>query len=146
MAYVLSVSAARSRWAEVFSRAVSERHPVAIERASGERALLIGVEELGHLLAGHDFRPEVFFEDDAVSIWLSELALYGRGSSFEDAREDLIVEVREYVDEYLRDATLYLRAPGRAEQFPYVIKALVADAAGRLAEVLLAVPDPVAAT
>lgn len=145
MTPALSVSEARSRWAEVFGQAVGDRHLVAIERSSGERAFLIGADELERLLAAHDFRPEVFFEDAAVSIWLPELALYGRGAGFEDAREDLIDEVRDYVDEYLRDAQLYLRAPDRAEHFPFVIKALLADAAGRLVEVLLAAPEPVAA-
>ena len=144
MPEVLSASNVRTRWAEVFRRAVAERHPVAIARSGMEPALLIGAEELERLLVEYEFHPEVFFQDEEVSIWLSELALYGRGQSFEEAQQDLIHEVRDYLDEYLDDAQLYLRAPNRADHFPYVIKALVADVVGHLAEVLFA-PTPLAA-
>lgn len=144
MPEVLSASDVRSRWAEVFRRAAAERHPVAIERSGMEPALLIGVEELDRLLVGYEFHPEVFFEETAVSVWLPEFGLYGRGGSYEEAQEDLVHEVRDYVEEYLDEAQHYLRAPNRAEHFPHVMKALVADAVDRLPEVLFA-PAPVAA-
>ena len=124
---------------------MADKHPVAIERAGLEPALLIGADELGRLLVDYEFHPEVFFEGDVVSIWLPELTLYGRGTSYNEAEDDLVHEVRDYVDEYLDEAPLYLRAPNRAEQFPYVIKALVADATGHLAAILFAEPRPVAA-
>jgi prevent-host-death family protein len=142
---VLAASDVRKRWAEVLRRAVAEKHPVVIGRAGLEPALLIGAEELERLLVDYEFHPEVFFEESAVSIWLPELTLYGRGENYDEAHEDLVHEVLDYLDDYLGDAPLYLRAPNRAEQFPYVIKALVADATGRLAEVLFDAPRPVAA-
>jgi len=135
---VLAVSDVRSRWAEVFRQAVTERHPVAIERGRSERALLIGLDELERLIAGYEFHPEAFFEADAVSLWLPELGLYGRGSGFEEAQDDLLAEVRDYVDEYLSEAQVYLRAPNRAEHFPFVMKAFAADAEDRLASVVFA--------
>jgi Antitoxin of toxin-antitoxin, RelE / RelB, TA system len=141
MPEVLAVSDVRKRWAEVFRQAVSERHPVAIERGGGERALLIGLDELELLIAGYEFHPEAFFEPEAVSVWLPELGLYGRGAAFEEAQDDLLAEVRDYVDEYLSEAQLYLRAPNRAAHFPFVMKALVADAEERLAAVVFASPE-----
>ena len=135
---VLAVSDVRNRWAEVFRQAVTERHPVAIARGRSERALLIGLDELKRLIAGYEFHPEAFFEADAVSLWLPELGLYGRGSGFEEAQNDLLAEVRDYVDEYLSEAQVYLRAPNRAEHFPFVMKAFAADAEDRLASVVFA--------
>lgn len=115
---LLAVTDVRTRWAEVFRQAVTERHPVAIERGGGsERALLIGLEEVERLISGYEFNPEAFFEPEAVSIWLPELGLYGRGPTFEEAQEDLLAEIRDYVDEYLAETQLYLRAPNRAEHF-----------------------------
>ena len=111
-----------------------------IERGGRERGLLIGADELELLLSSFDFHPEAFFEPAAVSIWLPELALFGRGDSFADAQADLVDEVRDYVDEYVADAPLYLRAPNRADHFPYVLRAFVADSAGRLEDVLFAGP------
>jgi hypothetical protein len=138
---VLAVSDVRNRWAEVFRQAVTERRPVAIGRGGSERALLIGIDELERLITGYEFHPEAFFEPEAVSIWLPELGLYGRGKAFAEAEDDLLTEVREYVDEYLSETHLYLRAPNRAEHFPFVMKAFVADAEDRLASVVFAQHD-----
>jgi Antitoxin of toxin-antitoxin, RelE / RelB, TA system len=138
---VLAVSDVRGRWAEVFRQAVIDRHPVAIERGRSERAFLIGLDELERLLAGYAFHPEAFFEPEAVSLWLPELDLYGRAAAFEEAQDDLLAEVRDYVDEYLSEAQLYLRAPNRAKHFPFVMKAFVADAEDRLASVVFASPE-----
>jgi len=126
----------------VFRRAVIERQPIVIERGGVDRAVLMGAEELDRLLIDYEFNPEVFFEEDVVSVWLPELALYGRGESFDAARDDLIDEVRAYIDEYVGDAPLYLRAPNRAEHFPYVMRALVSDALGRLPETLFVARGP----
>lgn len=138
MAITVSTTEARTRWSALFSRAVNDRWPVAIERGSSDVGFLIGAAELERLLAERTFTPEAFFEENAVSLWLPEFALYGRGRSFEEAQSDLVDEVRTYVAEYLADAPLYLRAPNRAEHFPWVLKAYVADAVGRLEDTLFA--------
>jgi hypothetical protein len=83
-------------------------------------------EDAQLLLDGCGFNPEVLEEPGAVSIWLPELALYGRGPSLDAAKADLLDEVCDYVDEYLREAHAYLRAPNRRRHFPYIVKALLA--------------------
>lgn len=140
MSHSVSATNARRQWSSFFSRAIHGHWPVLIERGRDERGLLIGSDELELLLSHYEFHPEALFEEDAVSIWLPELALYGRGLSFDDARSDLAEEVREYVDEYMADADLYLRAPNRAGHFPYVLRAFVADSTDSLQTVLFAEP------
>ena len=113
-------------------------------------AFWIGFDEVRLLLDPYAFTTEVFFEPDAVSIWLSELQLYGRGATFENAQADLVDEVNAYVEEFLSDARLYLRSPNRAAHFPWILRAYVAkNAAGGLVGALFAapedVPEPVAA-
>lgn len=146
----VSVTEARKRWADVFSQAVEARSPVSIERGRDERGLLIGFDEVMLLLDPYSFTTEVFFEPDTVSIWLSELQLYGRGATFEAAQADLVDEVQAYVEEFLADARLYLRSPNRAAHFPWVLKAYLATAAGELTAALFAAPEdahePVAAS
>lgn len=142
----MSASDVRNHWSEVLRRTVNGRQPVAIERAGVDRAVLIGAEELDRLLVSHEFNPEVFFEEEAVSVWLPELALYGRGQNFNEAQEDLVREVLDYVDEYVNEAHLYLRAPNRADHYPYVMKAFVSDTLGRLPETLFVTRPAVAAT
>ncbi len=141
MTSFVSSTDARKRWADVFSRAVADGAPVAIERGGDERGLLIGFDEVRLLLDRYPFTTEAFFEDGAVSLWSPELELYGRGPSFAEAQEDLVDEVRGYVEEYLGDARLYLRSPNRASHFPWILRAYVADATGQLERVLFEPPD-----
>jgi Antitoxin of toxin-antitoxin, RelE / RelB, TA system len=140
----LTVSRAREELSDVFSDAVRRHLPVLIERRD-ERAVLVGLEELDVLLAAHAFHPEVFFEEAAVTVWLPEFAIYGRGPTYDDAQKDLLEEVREYVGDYLADSAAYLNAPNRRRQFPHVVRAFVSDKRGRLSEVLFAPPADVAA-
>lgn len=136
----ISSSEARKRWADVFSQAVAEGAPVAIERGGDERGLLIGFEELRMLLDRYPFTTETYFEGETVTLWLVELQLLGRGDSFDEAHADLTDEVRAYVDEYLADARVYLRAPNRRAHFPWILRAYVADTAGFLGDVLIGAP------
>jgi hypothetical protein len=136
----LSVSRAREALGEVLSTAVRRHLPVTIERRD-ERAVLVGLADLDLLLTPYEFHPEAFFEDEAVTLWLPEFALYGRGRSYDEAQEDLLGEVRAYVSDYLGDSTAYLAAPNRAQHFAHVVRALISDAQGRLAEVLFAPPS-----
>ncbi len=139
----ITATEARKRWADVFSQAVEDRWPVTIQRGGDERGLLIGFDEVSLLLDPYAFTTEVFFEPDAVSIWLPELQLYGRGATFEDAQGDLVDEVNAYVEEFLADARLYLRSPNRAVHFPWILRAYVANATGELTAALFSTPEDV---
>jgi len=135
----LTITQFRDSVGPVFSGAVRQHRPAKIDR-SDESAVLLGLSELLALIEGHEFHPRVYREDAAVSLWLPEFGLYGRGASFLEAREDLLGEVRAYIDDYLHDAELYMRAPNRAHHFPHVLRAWVADSMGELAAVLFARP------
>ena len=84
------------------------------------------------------FEPEIFKENSAVSIWLPEFQVYGRGKDLAAARLDLLDEVREYVLEYLEEVDSYRAARNRRAHFPHVIKALRADLSGHLDSVIFA--------
>jgi hypothetical protein len=135
----LPISQLRESLRETFTRAVERHRPILIERHD-ELAVLVGVDDLERLLAAIEFRPEVFLEERAVTFWLPEFALYGRGTTYEEAQDDLVDEVRAYVDDYLNESDVYLHSPNRAAHFPHVVRALVADARGRLIETLFAPP------
>lgn len=139
MEWRYSVSELRESLREAFSGVVQQHRPVVVERRD-ERAALIGLDELSVLLEPHEFRPETFLEDDAVTLWLPEFALYGRGRTYGEAQDDLLEEVRAYVNDYLAESVAYLNAPNRAAHFPHVVRALVADAQGRLVDTLFAPP------
>lgn len=145
MPAALTITEFRRSIGPAFTDAVQRHRPVRIDRGARESGVLLGDEEVLALVANRHFHPEVFQEGKEVSVWLPEFALYGRGSSFAEAREDLLDEVREYVEEYLGAVELYSRAPNRTDHFPFVIKAWLADASGGLADVLFAPPADAAA-
>ena len=58
--------------------------------------------------------------------------------------EDLIDEVRDYIEEYWAEIDSYRKAPNRASHFPYLMRAHLADRSGDLLDVLLAEPSDAA--
>lgn len=135
----VSVSEFRESLRDAFNDAVLRHRPVVVERRD-ERAILLGLDDLERIAAAYEFHPEVFFEDGAVTFWLPELLLYGRGSSYEEAQDDLIDEVRAYLADYLEDSLSYATSPNRAAHLPHVVRGLAADVRGELREALFAPP------
>jgi antitoxin YefM len=136
----VSITEARRTIGPLFSDVVGERRPALIERRN-QAGLLVGEDDAVDLLSPYEFHTEVLLEGAAVSFWVPELALYGRGSSYEEAAADLVDEVREYIDEYWAEIDRYRQAPNRADHFPYLFRAHLADRHGRLLDVLLAQPS-----
>ncbi len=124
----------------VFTEAVRGHRPIPLVRGTRDIGMLLGLQELTELVDHLSFQPEVFREDSAVSVWLPEFQLYGRGPDLAAAKEDLIGEVRDYVAEYLNEIQVYRAAPNRQSHFGHVIKALVADLSGALEQVVF--PGP----
>src|SRR4051812_24384802 len=100
----LPISDLRPKISEVFTSVVHGHSPVFVQRGARDLGLLIGLDELAELLRVYHFHPEVLFGEGDVSIWLPEFALYGRGASYEEAQEDLVDEVRDFVDDFFEDA------------------------------------------
>ena len=118
-------SQARDTLADLFDAAVTHAPTRIARRRSGE-AVLIGREDLLELTEPFAFRPAVYFEPAGVAVWLPELEVWGRGPDFESAREDLVDEVRQYVEEYLADERLRT-APNHRPHTPWVVKSLLLD-------------------
>lgn len=97
-------------------------------------------DELQAALEPFEFHPEVTFEGGSVSIWLPELKVYGAGATYEDAKADLLADIRDAVNAFRAHRDRYLAAPNRRSQIPYVIKAMLADHRGELGDVVFACP------
>lgn len=80
--------------------------------------MLVGIEEIARLVEDISFEPEVFKEAGAVSVWLPEFRVYGRGKDLAAARLDLLDEVRDYVREYLEEMDSYRARPESESPFP----------------------------
>lgn len=135
----LTVTSLREKIGPHLSGVVRDHRPVAVRRGQDELALIVGAQEALALVANRRFNPEVFGQPGSVSIWLPELELYSQGGDMQAAKDDLLSEVRVYVDEYLGSSE-YVSAPNRSGHLPYVVRAYLADLRGELAEVIF--PGP----
>ncbi len=131
-------SQARASLADLFEDAI-EHLPTRIDRRRAAPAVLISLEDLRTLLAGFDFHPEVLFESAAVGIWLPELAIWGRGGSFEDARADLLNEIDELLAQLAASPRLRA-APNIVEVLPWIFRLMLADTDDERRNMLFAHP------
>jgi Antitoxin of toxin-antitoxin, RelE / RelB, TA system len=131
-------SRARADLADLFEAAI-EHLPTRINRRRAAPAVLISLEDLNNLLASFEFHPEVLFEADAVGIWLPELAIWGRGDSFEDARADLLDEVDELLAQLAASARLRA-APNIVERLPWIYRLMSTDSDDERLGLLFAEP------
>lgn len=103
-----------------------------------EQGLLDAEEHEGG--SGKAFHPRVFWGAGEVAVWLPEFELYGQGATYEEARKDLLEEVRVYVDEYQENQS-YQQAPNRRAHGPRVLKASLAEQAGKLEDLIFPGPS-----
>src|SRR3989304_4750059 len=134
----MNYSDARSGLADLHERAL--RHlPTRITRRRSESTVLLSEADFRALLGRYAFHPDVFFEGGAVSIWLPELAMWGRGSSFAEAREDLLDEIEQLLGVLESDERARL-APNMVERLPWIYRVLGARSDDELIEILFAAP------
>lgn len=134
----MNYSDARAGLADLHEHAL--RHlPTRITRRRSEAAVLLSEADLRVLLARYEFHPDVFFEGGTVSIWLPELAIWGRGGSFAEAREDLLDEIDQFLGVLEGDERARL-APNMVERLPWIYRLLGASSDDELIEILFAEP------
>ena len=131
-------SRARAGLADLFEAAI-EHLPTRIDRRRAAPAVLISLEDLRALLSGFEFHPEVLFEAGSVAIWLPELAIWGRGASFEDARLDLLDEIDELLAQLAASPRLRA-APNIVARLPWIYRLMSTDTDEERLGLLLAEP------
>ena len=114
----LTITEFRKQAGPLFSAVVQRHAPLLIRRGSSDLGVLLGSDEVWALLRERGFSPQIMRGDGSVSIWLPEFEIYGEGSTYAEAKAELLDEVRAYVSEYLDNADDYRRAPNRARHLP----------------------------
>lgn len=131
-------SDARAELAELFDRAIAH-NPTKIDRRRADPAVILSLADFRDLLRRYEFAPEVLFEADAVAIWLPELAIWGRGPTFEEARDDLLDEVAELLAQLEVDTRLR-SAPNMVDRLPWIFRLTAADGDDERSALLFAGP------
>ncbi len=113
--------------------------PTRITRRRANAAILVSEADFRALLSRYTFTPEVFFQESTVSIWLPELAVWGRGSTFDEARADLLDEIDHLLGLLETDERARL-APNMIERLPWIYRLIGAVSDEELEAMLFAEP------
>lgn len=135
-----AVSQAKDRMGEFFDRSYHYLVPQALSRRGGQELAVVHPDLLElalDLALSRRFEPQIHHESDgSVTIDIPELDLVGHGPTYSDALTDVLDLVKDYVREYLEEIALFIRAPNRREQWPYILRLALADSDSELLRVL----------
>ncbi|MBI2762939.1 MAG: hypothetical protein HYX54_04190 [Chloroflexi bacterium] len=121
----ITYSRARADLADLFDDAL-EHLPTRIDRRRADPAVLLSLADFRALLSQFGFTPEVLFEASSVAVWLPELAIWGRGTTFAEAKEDLLAEIDQLLALLTEDARLR-SAPNIVERLPWIFRLMYAE-------------------
>jgi hypothetical protein len=129
----LDFSRAKSALSELMTQVVHEHRPRVISRHRGkERMVLVRTEDLAEYLNSFGFQTETVTDGGEVTLALPALGLLGFGSSVEEARDDLLTELRAYARDFFERAAFYA-ATDRAAHAPWLLRFAVTPAEHQLA-------------
>ena len=134
----ITYSRARADLADLYDNAI-EHLPTRIDRRRADPTVLLSLEDFKVLLCQFEFAPEVLFEASSVAVWLPELSIWGRGTTFADAKEDLLAEINQLLALLAEDARLR-SAPNMVERLPWIFRLMYAESDAERQEVLFAAP------
>ena len=116
MTHFATLSEARSHMTDLTDAAMSGR-PVSYARG-GRQVAAVDADRLRDALTKlHPARAEVFQEDGAVGIAISELGLAVEGATYADALAEMVIALREYAADW---SDHLLNAPNHANNWGVV--------------------------
>lgn len=134
----IQFSRAKSGLSGVMDEVVHRGHPKAVRRERGRnevmyllpRGLLEAVVDAARVQV--DYLPD----EEGVGLWVNEFDIGAHGATAEEARQNLVREVRAYVANFLGELPTYLTWPDRARLVPQVLRLAIAQDDDELARLL----------
>ena len=118
----LDFSRAKAALSDLMTQVVHEHRPRVVSRHRGkERMLLVRTDDLADYLQSFRFETETVADKGEVTLALPGLGLLGFGATPEEARADLLVELRAYARDFFERATFYA-ATDRAAHAPWLLR------------------------
>lgn len=122
-----SFSSAKSGLSSVMDEVVHEHKPQLVHRYGGRDAmLLVRPDDLLRWLDTFEFRLDVTLDEGEVAIAASAVGILGIGDSFDSALDDLVIELRAYVQRFFERPHFYAQtSAGRHE--PWLLRFALTD-------------------
>ena len=134
----IQFSHAKSRLSEIMDDVVHREHPKVVrrERGGNEVMYLLPREVLDAVIGGAHVTVDYLPDEEGIGVWVNDLDIGAHGADVEEARQNLVREVRSYVANFLGELPIYLTWPDRARFVPQVLRLAVARSDDELARLL----------
>ena len=124
----LDFSRAKAALSDLMTQVVHEHRPRVVSRHRGkERMLLVRTDDLADYLCSFTFETETVNDTGEITLALPRLGLLGFGSTIDEARADLLVELRAYARDFF-DRAMFYAATDRAVHAPWLLRLAVTPA------------------
>lgn len=122
----LSATEVRKNWSLTLDNVVREK-PAYIKRTHDEITMM-DINILRFLLTIYRFNADKYIEKDgSVTLSLREIDLVVNSDSEDDAKDKLIIEIKDYAEDYYDNFQSWSNSPNRQGHIPFVLKALITD-------------------
>ena len=116
----------RREFSQFIDTVVREK-PVVVKR-NRDYILSISLEQTVNLLADYRFHMNLFSEENgSITASLNELDLIINTTDRNNLKNLMAQEILDYAEDYFEQFSLYYNSTNRQKQFPYVLKAILAD-------------------
>ncbi|NLJ72357.1 MAG: hypothetical protein GX333_05040 [Syntrophomonadaceae bacterium] len=116
----------RREFSQFIDTVVREK-PVVVKR-NRDYILSISLEQTVNLLANYRFHMNLFSEENgSITASLNELDLIINTTDRNNLKNLMAQEILDYAEDYFEQFSLYYNSTNRQKQFPYVLKAILAD-------------------
>ena len=134
----IQFSQAKARLSEVMDDVVHRERVKVVrrERAGSEVMYLLPQEVLQAIVDAARVEVDYIPDDEGIGLWVNGLEIGAHGADVEDARRNLLREVRAYVANFLGQLSIYLTWPDRATLLSRVLRLAVARSDEELARLL----------
>jgi hypothetical protein len=131
-------SLAKARLSAVMDDVVHRDHLKAVRRDRGtdEVMFLMARDVLRAAVGSARITVDYLPDEDGIGMWLNDLEIGAHGACVEEARRNLVGEVRAYVANFLGELAIYLTWPDRARLVPQVLRLAIARNDEELAQLL----------
>jgi hypothetical protein len=136
----LQFSQAKARLSAVMDDVVHRERVKAVRRDRGtdEIMYLIPRQVLHAAIGAARVTVDYLPDEEGVGLWVNDLEIGAHGADIEEARQNLVKEVRAYIANFLGELPIYLTWPDRARLVPQVLRLAVARDDEELVRLLFA--------
>lgn len=126
MTITVSIADFRNGMRKMLESALSGREVICVDAKSKDRVecSFIKTKLFRDILAAYSFSPKIFYDEETKThnFHLDELRLYAYADTLQEAVEQMIDMIIEYVKDYINRLELFLNIPDRKSQYPYVLR------------------------